>query len=67
MLILHWPNKRNISDMMEQDTENTWTDLMFAYFNLINAQRFESHCKRAKQHSYNADHAVYADSDGILF
>ena len=68
MLILHWQHKRNISDMMKQDTENTWTDLMFAYLNLINAQRFESHCKRAKQHSYNADHADYVDSDGgILF
>ena len=53
--------------MKEQDIENTWTDLTLAYFNLINAERSESHCKRAKQHSYNADHADYADSDGILF
>ena len=52
--------------MMDQDTENTWTDVLLATSIWLMPNVLKAIVKGLNS-SYHADHADYADSDGILF
>ena len=57
MLLLHWQNWRKISDIKEQNTDATWTDLMLGFLQSDQCSNFvKTNVKRAKQHNSHVDH-----------
>ena len=64
MLLLHWPNWRQITDIKQKDSEQTWVDIMLAFLESDQRPNFvKAGVKRAKTHQSNADYEKDTDSD----
>lgn len=63
MLLLHWPNWRQISDIKQKDTEQTWVDIMLAFLESDQCPNYikADVKKRAKTHQSNADYEKDTD------